>query len=125
MYVAGVKRRFTVKLGETIYAGALVALNASGELVNFTAATGLVCVGVAESTVENAVSGSVLNTGSGIFCFKNSAGADEITLTEIGATVYGVDNETVALTDGSSSRSAVGKVWNVDSDGVWVDTRSI
>jgi hypothetical protein len=54
--------------------------------------------------------------------FKNSAGADQITRAHIGLTPYLVDDQTVALTSGSSSRSPTGgQVWEVDDDGtVWI-----
>ena len=34
---------------------------------------------------------------------------------------YIVDDETVAKTDGTATRSAAGKVVGLDSDGVWVE----
>ena len=59
----------------------------------------------------------------GVFPFKNSAAADEITNAEIGSDCYIVDDETVAKTDGTGTRSVAGKVFLVDDYGVWVDFR--
>ena len=53
--------------------------------------------------------------------FNNSAGADEVTRMHLGQTAYIVDDETVALTDGTATRSAAGEIVDVDSDGVWID----
>jgi hypothetical protein len=57
----------------------------------------------------------------GIFPFANSANADAISRANIGATVYVVDDQTVALTNGTNTRSAAGRVYDVDADGVWVE----
>jgi hypothetical protein len=52
--------------------------------------------------------------------FANSASSDEITRAAIGTDVYLVDNQTVALTNGSSTRSVAGRVWDVTAAGVWL-----
>ena len=59
----------------------------------------------------------------GCFRFANSASADAIALADVGADCYIVDDQTVALTNGSSTRSVAGKIHDVDSSGVWVDMR--
>ncbi|MCY1460857.1 hypothetical protein D9M71_784510 [compost metagenome] len=56
-----------------------------------------------------------------MFAFANSAAGDEITRADIGATAYIVDDQTVAKTDGTSTRSVAGTIRDVDSDGVWVE----
>ena len=53
--------------------------------------------------------------------FANSASADLISLADIGADCYIVDDQTVAKTSGTNTRSVAGKVFDVDADGVWVD----
>ena len=106
-----------------IYEGALVCLNASGNAVPGSTATGLVPRGVAEARADNSAgsAGDIqVSTRSGFFRFGNSASADEITRAEIGDTAYIVDDQTVAKTDGTSTRSAAGKIVDVDSVGVWV-----
>lgn len=113
------RRQFTVKTGETIYAGALVALE-SGLAVAGKTATGLKAVGVAEEQVVSASAGVTINVLSGTFAFKNSSDADAITAADIGSDCYIVDDETVAKTSGTSTRSGAGKVFDVTADGVWI-----
>ena len=40
---------------------------------------------------------------------------------DIGSDCYIVDDQTVAKTSGTNTRSVAGKVFDVDADGVWVD----
>lgn len=115
---------FGVKAATVIYAGSLVALDANGLAVPGATATTLKAVGRAEARADN--SGGADNAISadvrrGVFSFGNSAAADEIALSDVGATCYIVDDQTVAKTDGSSSRSAAGIIRDVDALGVWVE----
>ncbi|MGZ8221769.1 MAG: hypothetical protein ACXWT0_08995 [Methylobacter sp.] len=106
-----------------VYAGSIGVINASGHLTKGATATGLKCVGRIKAQIDNsagvaaAVNGEVEN---GIFCWKNSADADAITLTEVGTVCYIVDDETVAKTSGTGARSPAGIIEDVDSGGVWV-----
>jgi len=106
-----------------IYAGALVMRNADGYLVEGQTATGLVGVGRAEARVDNS-SGANGDLSAayrpGVYRFANSAGADEITIAEIGDKCFVVDDQTVAKTDGTSTRSPAGIIEDVDALGVWV-----
>jgi len=108
------------------FSGALVARDASGNATPGAAATTIRGVGRSEARVDNS-SGSAgdlnVQIKKGVFRWKNSTSTDEITNAEIGADCYIVDDQTVAKTNGSSSRSVAGKVFFVDSDGVWVDMR--
>ncbi|RSU57200.1 hypothetical protein [Sphingobium yanoikuyae] len=107
-----------------VYAGTIVALNASGYLTSGVVATTLVDPGVAAETVDNsggAAGDLSCRTEKGIWQFANSASTDLIGITEIGKTCYIVDNQTVAKTDGGGTRSIAGKVYDVDAQGVWVD----
>lgn len=106
----------------TIHAGVIVCVNSSGVAVNGTTATGLKAVGV---SAKRAVSGSVAGADrvevlKGVFPFGNSTSSDAITLADVGADCYIVDNQTVAKTSATSTRSVAGKVFDVDADGVWV-----
>lgn len=59
----------------------------------------------------------------GVYHLENSAGADEITQAEVGDNCYIVNDETVAKTDATGTRSVAGRVVAVCSpvtDGVWV-----
>lgn len=106
-----------------IYLGALVVLNAAGNAAPGTAATGLKVRGIAAEQVDNsagAIGDKRVETRTGIFPFKNSASADLIARADIGTDCYIVDDETVAKTSGSSTRSVAGKVVDIDAAGVWV-----
>ena len=56
----------------------------------------------------------------GVFKFENSSAGDAIAIAEIGDDCYIVDDQTVAKTNGGSTRSVAGKVIDVVSDGVFV-----
>ncbi|MET4199074.1 hypothetical protein ABIA95_003074 [Bradyrhizobium sp. LA8.1] len=115
---------YDVKATTKIWMGALVALNA-GYAQGGTTATGLIAVGRAEHYADNSAgaNGDIkIKVRAGVFKWNNSTSTDQITRTEIGSDCYIVDDNTVAKTNGSSTRSVAGKVVDVDSDGVWVAT---
>lgn len=119
----GERRSLLVAAATVIYAGAMVALNAAGNAVPVTTALNLKGVGRAERRADNSggAAGDIsVDVSAGIFRFANSAAADAITQADIGADCYGVDDQTVAKTNGGGTRSAVGKVFDVDAQGVWV-----
>ncbi|WP_420598633.1 hypothetical protein [Neptuniibacter sp.] len=113
-----------VAAAAVIFAGALVCLDASGNAVPGSVSTTLTARGRAEEHVDNS-SGAAgdlnVEVRGGLFLLKNSAAADEITRADIGNDCYIVDDETVAKTDGTSTRSVAGKIQDVDSAGVWVE----
>lgn len=112
-----------VAASTTIYAGAIVVLDSSGNAEPASTATGLIVRGVAEETAVNSGStaGAVsVRSRPGIFRFANSGTTDEIKRTEIGDDCYLVDDQTVAKTSATDTRSVAGKVVDVDSEGVWV-----
>ncbi|MBW8283517.1 MAG: hypothetical protein K0M55_07940 [Rhizobium sp.] len=119
----GEKRVIPLAASTLIYAGALCAIDATGNLVPFSTATTLKPAGRSERRVDNsagaagAVSGEV---SAGIFRFANSTAGDAITRADIGSDCYGVDDQTVAKTSGTNTRSVAGKVFDVDDVGVWV-----
>ena len=109
--------------GVLAYAGAIMMRNAAGFLVAGQTATGLVGVGVAQERVDNSAGANGDLTApyrGGVFRFANSAAADEITIADIGGLAYAVDDQTVAKTDGTASRSPAGTIEGVDAQGVWV-----
>lgn len=109
---------------DIIYKGGLVVLNSDGYAeAGSTAADHNQCVGVAIETVDNAGGSNgdkSVHAQAGVWHFGNSASSDEITVDDIGAVCYVVDDETVAKTSDSNARSAAGKVMGVDANGVWV-----
>jgi len=119
-----VQFEFPVAASTKIYAGALVCLNSSGLATKGAASTTLKAVGIAEALADNSAGlASAINVKvrRGCFRFLNSSAGDLIALTEVGSDCYIVDDQTVAKTNGSSSRSIAGKVRDVDADGVWVE----
>ena len=115
---------FDMAAATTIFAGSLVALDASGNLVKGTTAVGLIAAGRAQESKTNsgAAGAEKLRVKKGAFRWANSAAADLITKAEIGDDCYIVDDQTVAKTSASSTRSRAGRVVDVDALGVWVAT---
>lgn len=115
-----------VAANKKLLAGTLACLDASGNLTPGAAATGLIARGRVRATVDNS-SGAAgdlsCETEPGTFRWENSGSSDAITRAEIGDDCYIVDNQTVAKTDGSGTRSKAGRIADVDSLGVWVETR--
>lgn len=115
---------FPVDGGSHIFQGALVGLNALGFLVPASAIATIRIIGRALENVDNTTGadGDVrCEVESGTFRWDNSTSGDAITLLHVGRTVFAVDDETVALTEGGSgNRPAAGVVVDVDSEGVWV-----
>lgn len=115
---------FAVAAGAQIFQGALVATNAAGFLVAGSAATGLTYIGRADEHVDNSAGANgdeiVRVRRNKAFLWKN-ADADPVDQSLVGKTCYIVDDETVAATDATGTRSAAGTVLAVESDGVWVE----
>lgn len=101
----------------TLYAGTMLAINASGQLVPPGTAGAVRMVGYTQSNSGESASHPAWLGVAGPWV--NSAGADQVTAADVGATVYAVDNQTVAKTS-TGGRLAAGTVWSVDADGVWV-----
>lgn len=115
---------FPMAASTLIYAGALVCINASGLATKGAVATTLKTVGVAQETADNsagAASAKRVKVRRGCYRFGNSGSTDAITLADVGADCFVVDDQTVAKTNGSATRSVAGKVRDVDAEGVWVE----
>lgn len=121
-YREGGRHQDPVAATTKIFAGSLVCLDASGNAVPGSTATTLTARGRAEEQVDNlsgAAGDKTVNTSAGVFRFANH-GADAIDRADIGGTAWIVDDQTVAASNGSSTRSAAGTIDDVDADGVWV-----
>ena len=119
----GLKRGYPIAAGAHAFAGAMAVLNATGYVEPATTATAKLAVGVFDRELDNsdgANAAETIEVSRGCFLFANSAAADEIDINDVGKTCYAVDDQTVALTDGSSTRSAAGIIDHVDDNGVWV-----
>lgn len=120
----GVQFSDPVAAATVIYTGSLVVLDAAGNAEPASTATGLVVRGIAQQTIDNSAGAAgdlAVETRRGVFRLANSAAADEITRAEIGDTAYIVDDQTVAKTDGTGTRSAAGIIRDVDAAGVWLE----
>ncbi|MDP2548489.1 hypothetical protein [Oceanobacter sp. 4_MG-2023] len=113
-----------VAAGVECFAGGLAAATATGYATPGETATTLTYLGRFEEYVDNS-SGSagdvsvVIRRGKA-FKWKNSA-TDAVTQASLGQACYIVDDETVAKTNGTTTRSAAGIVVAIESDGVWVE----
>jgi hypothetical protein len=120
-------RKVSLKMAaQKIWRGSLVMLDA-GYAKRGAVATGKIAVGRAAATVDNsggAAGDLSIEVEQGVFKFANSTSSDAITQAEVGSNCYIVDDQTVAKTDGTGTRSVAGKVVAVDSDGVWVAIRA-
>lgn len=119
----GPDREGPVAAAETIFEGAIVMIDAAGDLVRGKTATGLTGAGVAMKRADNAAGAAGAITARyrpGTFRFANSAGADEITAADVGKAAWAVDDQTVAKTSATNTRSKAGVVDHVDALGVWV-----
>lgn len=116
---------FPVKGATKIYAGSIVAIDsANGYATKGAASTTLKAVGVAQALADNSggADGAInVKVRRGVYRFANSSAGDAITLAELNSDCYIVDDQTVAKTNGSGTRSVAGKVRDVDAAGVWVE----
>lgn len=111
---------FPVKAATTVHQGALTVLD-GGHAAPGRTATGLIAVGRAEHSATAVAAGDAqLEVRSGVFKFGNSTSTDAIAQADVGADCYIVDDQTVAKTHATNTRSRAGKVVAVDGDGVWV-----
>ena len=109
---------------KTFYAGAIACIStATGYATPGATATTLRGLGrvVAQVTSPGSDGAVRVSIERGCFRFANSADADLITRADIGATAYIVDDQTVAKTNGTNTRSAAGIIRDVDDLGVWVE----
>ena len=85
---SGDTRVLPVDGGSKIFAGSMVALNATGFLIPFAVATTLKSAGRAEQQVDNTLGSDgdlSCRVATGIFRFKNSTAGDLIAKADIGA----------------------------------------
>ena len=115
---------FDMAANTTVYAGSLVMLDTSGNVTKGATAVNMIAAGRADEQKTNGavVGAEKLRVRKGIFRWVNSAAADLITKAEIGDDCYIVDDQTVAKTSATNTRSRAGRVVDVDALGVWVAT---
>lgn len=112
-----------VAAGAKIFAGALVAANATGYAQPGAVATTLTYLGRADEFVDNtggaAGAVTVRVRRQQAFYWQNS-GTDPVTQASQGKPCYIADDATVSATNGGNTQSAAGIVLAVDANGVWV-----
>jgi hypothetical protein len=114
-------QRFTdpVKAAVNIFAGAMVVLDAGFAAPGRTA-VGLKARGVAAAAANNSLgaAGAIsVEVNKGVFMMLNDG---SINRTHIGGSAYIVDDQTVAATDGTGTRSLAGEIMDVEATGVHV-----
>lgn len=118
------KMDFAMAASTNIFAGALVSVvNSTGLAINAATATTHRVLGVAVKRVDNsagAASARRIEVETGVFEFANSTAGDAITVANVGQVCFVVDNDQVALTNGTSTRSAAGIIVGVTATGVLV-----
>jgi hypothetical protein len=111
-----------VAAGAVFFVGALAVLNATGYAEPATTATGKKGLGRATEAVSNASGAdgaAFVEVERGVFAYANDG---TVTRAHIGGSAYAMDDQTVAPTDGTGTRSAVGIIRDVDAaNGVWVE----
>ncbi|WP_137972405.1 hypothetical protein [Pseudomonas sp. F(2018)] len=121
--VSGHRRGYPVAAAALCLAGTIAVIDADGLVQPGVTGLDLVAVGIFEAQVDNSAGAAGEQTAEvlrGFARLENSAGADEITAADIGKACFIVDNQTVAKTDGTGTRSIAGIVDAVDDVGVWV-----
>ena len=119
-------RQYSAKAGANakIFAGALLARNAAGFAVPAATSTTQKALGRANAPADNTggADGAIdVAYEKGVFLFKNSTSTDAIAAADVENDCYIVDDETVAKTNGTNTRSIAGKVKAVEAAGVWVE----
>lgn len=120
----GKRFAFPVAAATRLFAGSLVCINASGLATKGAVSTTLKAVGVAVEQADNsagAASDINVNVERGVWLMANSSAGDLIARADIGSQCFIVDDQTVAKTNGGSTRSVAGVVRDVDAQGVWVE----
>jgi hypothetical protein len=120
----GVEFGIGAKAGVKLFAGTIACVDASGFGVKGSTSTTLKALGITQSQIDNTTGqngDATITYRRGCFRLANSASTDQITNADIGASAYIVDDQTVAKTSGSNTRSVAGVIRGVDGAGVWVD----
>ena len=117
----GTEREGLLGAAQQIFIGSILMRNVAGHLIKGATALGSFGVGRAEKRGTSVGAGVTSQRYLlGVFRFANSAAGDLITIADIGTACYIVDDQTVAKTNGTGTRSPAGAVDGVDALGVWV-----
>lgn len=107
-----------------IYAGSMVAVNASGYAVPASATAALKVIGRADGLADNSAGAngaiSVLVGRDEAYLWENATAGDAVVQANMLRNCYVLDDNTVAGVDGSGARPVAGTVVAIESAGVWV-----
>ena len=120
--IPGFMFSYPVLADAVIHQGAIVVLTAAGYAKPAVTGTGLIAVGIARESVDatGLSSGDIsIEIEEMIAECQNSAG-DEITIADIGKVCFLADDQTVAKTDGTGTRSPAGVVKKIEGGRVFV-----
>lgn len=121
----GEDAEFPVAAATKIFAGSIVGFNAGAAYASKgVTSTTFKSAGVATEQADNSAgsAGDIrVKVRRGTWRFANSAAGDAITLADVGSDCYVVDDQTVAKTNGTNTRSVAGTIRDVDAAGVWVE----
>jgi hypothetical protein len=115
-------RHAPVAAATRIWQGSLGVIDAGVARPGATALN-LIAAGRARATYDNTAGAAGAITAEfdvGTFLFKNS-GTDPVVGADLGRDCFIVDDDTVAKTSGTNTRSVAGKVRGVEPAGVWVE----
>lgn len=107
----------TIKDNEILFAGVMLALDATPEVVEASDTSGIKVLGRNPEEIDNTDDGEVVCPDLGIFKYEND-GSNPVV--EGDRVCYVKDDITVCATAGSTNKIVAGLVFRVDSDGVWV-----
>jgi hypothetical protein len=113
-----------VAAATSLFAGAMIALSATGFAVKASNTAGLKVVGRAEQSIDNSAGANGdldITAKLGVFRYANSATAP-IAAADVGKWAYVEDDTTVALN--TTNKVKAGRIVAIDADGVWVDQRA-
>lgn len=118
----GQSRNYPVAAATIIYAGALVALSATGFAVPAANIAGLKVQGRAEHTIDNSAGADGdldVVVKAGVFRYNNSV-ANPVGVADVGKMAYAEDDNVVGTT--TTNKVKAGRIVAVAADGVWIDT---
>lgn len=115
-----VKTFYPVAAATIIYEGALVAVDASGNLVPGAISTTLKAAGIALETIDNSAGAAGDLKCEVVQGAARLINGNSMTKSAVGALCYIVDDATVSSSSNGATRSVAGTVYLVDDNGVWV-----
>lgn len=122
----GERASYTVASNVIIYAGALVAVNGLGHVVPASDKAGLNVFGRAVQTKDNSTASysatESVEVERGVFRYANGGSFNNA---NVGDYAYALDDQTVFTGAMATNDILAGVIVDVDSSGVWIDTRTI